>query len=54
MAVVKPVGGRRRKGASIRAARIRRLRERLETEQDPKVRAMVLAQLAAFGQQVQP
>ena len=46
--------GRRRKGASLRAARIRRLRERLQTETDPKARAVIEAQFVALDWTFRP
>jgi hypothetical protein len=55
MAAVKVVGGGRAKVkiATVRG-RVRRLRERLEREQDPKTRAAILAQLAALDRPFPP
>jgi hypothetical protein len=50
--VVKFVSGRRsstpHRSPRTRSARVRRLRARFEVETDPKVRASIEAQLAAF------
>lgn len=46
--VVKPIDTHVKRGVTNRTARIRRLRERLETETDPRIRAAIAAQLAAL------
>ena len=47
---VKPLDTRwRRKGAPSRPARVGRLRGRLQTETDPRIRSAIETQLRAFG-----
>lgn len=49
MAFLKTMSGKRQtRGLNTRQARIRRLRERLEVETDPRVRQMIEAQLQHF------
>lgn len=41
--------GAKKPGTTTRAARLRRLRERLELETDPRTRAAIEAQIRAFS-----
>jgi hypothetical protein len=50
MAFIKTMSGKHQtKGLTTRAARIRRLKERLAVERDERVREMIEAQLRAFS-----